>query len=203
MAHDHCSAQHLNVADKQAKFALQLALAINLLMFFVEVISGALSGSLSLLSDSLDFLSDSATYAISIYALSKSLTFKARVSQAKSLVMMAYGIFILVLAIYKFNSNQVPHYDTMGIISVLALIANLISAYALFGFRNSDSNLRSVWLCSRNDAINNIAIIIAAFLVFWTNSGLPDLFVASIIAILELYSARQIFKQAREEIKSI
>lgn len=180
---------------------LWLALAINLAMFLVEIGAGVRAQSVSLLSDSLDFFGDAANYGVSLWVLGLGVVARARASLAKALTMGAFGLFILAIALWRFVGDAVPDAPTMGVVGLLALVANVVVAMMLFSFREGDSNMRSVWLCSRNDALGNIAVMLAALGVFGTGSAWPDLVVAVIMALLALTAAAQVTVQALGELK--
>ena len=182
---------------------LWAAFAINLAMFLVELIAAVHSDSLSLLADSIDFLGDSANYLLSLAVLGAGLLWRARAAMVKGMFMLAFGVYITVKAILNLQAGVVPEAITMGAIGSLALIANLSVAVLLFSFRDGDSNMRSVWLCTRNDAIGNIAVMAAALAVFGTGSGLPDLIVAGIMAALAITASYSVIKQARGELKIV
>ncbi|ENX41141.1 cation transporter [Acinetobacter sp. NIPH 2100] len=181
--------------------ALWIALVLNALMFFVEIIGGSHARSVSLWADALDFAGDAANYAISLAVLSMTLYWRATAALVKGITMAAFGIFVIVKVFWSWWLGVTPEPMLMGAIGVLALAVNVISALMLYAFRDGDSNMRSVWLCSRNDAIANIAIIIAAVGVFGTGTMFPDLFVAFIIAYLGVSSGLSVIKQARAERK--
>ena len=181
--------------------ALWIALVLNALMFFVEIIGGSHARSVSLWADALDFAGDAANYAISLAVLSMILYWRATAALLKGMTMAAFGIFVIVKVIWTWWLGITPEPMMMGAIGVLALVVNVFVALMLYAFRDGDANMRSVWLCSRNDAIANIAVIIAAIGVFGTGSMFPDLFVAFIIAYLGVSSGLAVIKQARMERK--
>lgn len=181
---------------------LWIALLINLLMFGVEIGAGLRSGSVSLLADSLDFFGDAANYGVSLFVLGLGAVMRARASLAKALTMGLFGVFILVVAVGNFLDGSVPRASTMGIVGLLALLANVAVAAMLYAYRDGDSNMRSVWLCSRNDALGNLAVILAALGVFGTGAGWPDLIVATIMALLALSAAFQITVHATAELRA-
>jgi len=191
-----------NAPTTRYRKVLWLALAINLAMFIVEVVGGFSAGSVSLLADAIDFLGDTANYGISLAVLSMSLLWRARAAFIKGLSMAAFGIFVLANALWLFIYGTVPEAYTMGVIGIIALIANASVALMLYAYREGDANMRSVWLCSRNDAIGNVAVILAALGVFGSGSAWPDLLVATIMAGLGLSSALHILKSAHIEIKA-
>lgn len=179
---------------------LWIALIINLAMFVVEIVSGWNANSVSLLADAIDFFGDAMNYGISLAVLSMSLMWRARAALFKGFTMGAFGIFVLASAVWSYMNGQVPEPYTMGAIGLLALIANVSVAVMLYAYREGDANMRSVWLCSRNDAIGNVAVMIAALGVFGSGSAWPDLLVAAIMASLGLSAAVQVIKKAISEI---
>ena len=185
--------------NSKFRTALWIALVLNLAMFFVELVGGAYAHSSSLWADSLDFFGDAVNYAVSLAVLGASLYWRATVALAKGAVMATFGFVIIAKVIYAYVQGIPPEAITMGAIGVLALIANVISAAVLYAFRDGDSNMQSVWLCSRNDAIGNVAVILAAVGVFGTGSMLPDLIVAMIMAGLGVTAGYQVIKNARFE----
>jgi Co/Zn/Cd efflux system component len=180
---------------------LWIALAVNLLMFAVEIGAGLKAGSVSLLADSLDFLGDSANYAISLLVLGMALSWRARAAQFKALSMLLFGLGVLGAALWHWWLGEVPSAPTMGVVGGLALLANVGVAVLLYAYRDGDSNMRSVWLCTRNDALGNLAVLGAALGVFGTGSAWPDLIVASIMATLAITAAVQVLRQADGELK--
>lgn len=181
--------------------ALWAALMINAVMFVVEIAGGLHSGSVSLLADAVDFAGDAANYGISLAVLAMGLTWRARAALLKGLTMAGFGVFVLARTLWAVLSGVAPEPLTMGVIASLALIANVIVALMLYAFRDGDANMRSVWLCSRNDAIGNIAVMLAALGVFGTGLGWPDLVVAVIMAGLALSSGVSIVRLARQELQ--
>lgn len=179
---------------------LWIALGINFGMFLIEMGASFAAGSSSLQADALDFLADAANYAISLYVVSRSLRTRAIAALIKGASMAVFGLGVIGTTIWHALSDTLPQAETMGVIGVAALIANLIVLALLRAYRAGDSNMRSVWICSRNDVIGNFAVLFAAAGVFGTGKGWPDLAVASIMAILALQGAFQIIGSAREEI---
>jgi Co/Zn/Cd efflux system component len=198
---DNCCQIANNKPSTQYKKVLVIALVVNALMFIAEVITSYYSNSVSLLADSVDFLGDSANYAISIFVLNKTLATRARASILKSASMAAFGIGVICSVIYQIIIQAPPHAQVMGTVGTIALIANLFVAALLFKYRDGDSNMRSVWLCTRNDAIGNLLVILAAIGVALTGTLWPDLFVGLIMGLMGLSSAAKIYKHARKEIK--
>ncbi|MCH7328272.1 cation transporter [Acinetobacter modestus] len=181
--------------------ALWIALVLNALMFFVEIIGGSHARSVSLWADALDFAGDAANYAISLAVLSMTLYWRATAALLKGITMAAFGIFVMMKVMWTWWLGITPEPMLMGTIGVLALVVNVVVALMLYAFRDGDANMRSVWLCSRNDAIGNIAVIIAAVGVFGTGTMFPDLIVAFIIAYLGVSSGLSVIQQAKAERK--
>jgi len=186
-------------ASRRYKSALWLVLAINGAMFIVEMAAGAISGSMALKADALDFLGDTLTYGLSLFAIGMSLRFRAGAAMFKGVSLAVLGLAVLGSSLWQFFGNNVPDAPTMGWIGFLALLANMVSVLILIKFKDGDANVRSVWLCSRNDAIGNIAVIGAAGLVALTQSHYPDLIVAVFMSGLFLSSSWQIIKQSSRE----
>lgn len=202
MSKDCCDSQCNNnqlLTPKYRKI-LWIALVVNFTMFLVEILNGLNSNSLSLMADAIDFFGDAMNYGISLAVLSMSLMWRARAALFKGLTMGAFGLFVLVSAGWSFMHGKVPEPYTMGIIGIFALIANVSVAALLYAYREGDANMQSVWLCSRNDAIGNVAVMLAALGVFGSGSALPDIFVAVIMACLAISSSKKIILTAFEEI---
>ncbi len=199
----HCCASENLAAptDPVFKRVLWFALVVNALMFLVEIIASEISQSVALKADALDFFGDAANYAISLLVVTSSLTVRAKASIVKALTMLAFGAFILLSTTLRSVNGDVPAAQTMGLIGFLALSANVAVAFALYQFRGGDSNMQSVWLCSRNDAIGNVAVIFAGAAVFISHTRWPDLIVAAIMASLAISSAWQILQRARAELQ--
>jgi cation diffusion facilitator family transporter len=177
-----------------------IVLALNAGMFVVEAVAGRLAGSLALQSDALDFAGDTATYAISLAVIGHSLAWRARAAFLKGIVLGGFALFVLASALWRTFITGLPEAATMGVVAVLALAANVTAALLLMRFRDGDANVRSVWLCSRNDALGNIAVLIAAGVVAITGTKWADLAVAATMASLFLSTAVQIVLQARREL---
>ena len=197
-----CAADAGDVTDRRFRRVLWIALAANFAMFLVEAVASAIGDSMSLQADALDFFSDSANYAISLFVVGGALASRARASLFKGATMAAFGLWVLGSAIWGFFVGASPDPGTMGAIGSLALAVNLAVAAMLFRYRSGDANMRSVWICSRNDAIGNIAVLAAAIGVFGTGRAWPDLVVASIMAGLAVWGSAEVFKQARGELRS-
>ena len=188
-------------ASRQLKRALWIVIAINAVMFVTEITAGVAAGSQALQADALDFFADSATYAISLMVLGASLRVRARAALFKGASLALMAAWILGSTAYKTFSTDIPEAEVMGIVGFAALIANLISVLLLLKFRDGDSNMRSVWLCSRNDAIGNVAVMLAASGVWASATAWPDLIVATAMASLFVWSSTQIIRQALGELK--
>ena len=186
--------------DPRWRRVLWIALIANAAMFVVEMVAGVAADSRSLQADALDFFGDAANYAISLGVAGMALAWRARAALVKAATMLAFGIWVIVYAIYGLMAGADPEPATIGVVGTLALATNLIVALMLFRFREGDANMRSVWLCSRNDAIGNIAVLGAALGVFGTGQAWPDLLVASIMAGLALWGSVEVFGQARREL---
>lgn len=183
--------------------ALWAVIAINGTMFCVEMVAGFGASSQALKADALDFLGDTATYALSLFVIGQPLVWRARAALFKGLSLGAMGLWVISSTVYSVFVLKAPTAEVMGIVGVLALIANLISVGLLLKYRDGDANVRSVWLCSRNDAIGNVAVIVAAGGVFASGTAWPDLLVAGVMASLFLNSSVQIIRQARLELQGI
>jgi Co/Zn/Cd efflux system component len=179
---------------------LWIALIANISMFVVELAASAFSGSSALAADAADFLGDSANYALSLGALSLGGVWVSRVALLKGVAMSLYGLLILAYAAWRASLGVPPEPITMGAVGALALAVNFGVAALLYRFREGDANMRSVWLCTRNDVIANIAVLAAAAGVFGTGSVWPDVAVAAGLAFLGLASGRVVIRQARAEL---
>jgi Co/Zn/Cd efflux system component len=169
-------------------------------MFVVEVVAGVRAGSVSLLADAIDFFGDAANYGLSLAVLSMALAWRSRVAMVKAASMLAFGVFVAGKAMWAASVGLVPDPVTMGAVGAVALLANLGVAWLLYAFREGDANMRSVWLCTRNDAIGNLAVMAAALGVFGTGSGWPDLGVAAVMATLAITAGVSVLRQARQEL---
>ena len=179
---------------------LWIALLVNAAMFVVEAVAGATSGSLSLLADAIDFAGDALNYGVSLAVLAAALAWRARAALLKALAMVGFGLFVLLRAVWSLWSGTVPDPATMGVVATLALLSNVAVAWMLYAFREGDANMRSVWLCSRNDAIGNLAVMVAALGVFGTGRAWPDLGVAVLMATLALQGGWLVGRQALAEL---
>lgn len=184
------------------KRRLWLVIAINAAMFATEMIAGAVAGSVAMWADALDFLADAATYGLSLAVIGMAIVVRARVALIKGVSLTLMGLWVFGATIWQVFVTGVPRAEIMGAIGFLALFANLASVLILMRYRNGDANVRSVWLCSRNDAIGNIAVMLAALGVWGTATKWPDLVVAAFMAALFLSSSIQIVRQALAEMKA-
>jgi Co/Zn/Cd efflux system component len=201
--HSSCStdaATATQTIDPRWRKALWIALAVNASMFFVELIAGLQANSVSLLADAVDFAGDAANYALSLAVLSMALVWRSRAALVKGVTMFSYGVFVLARAGWMLHTGSVPEPLTMGVVGFIALLANAGVAALLYAFRTGDANMRSVWLCSRNDALSNVAVMLAAFGVFGTGSAWPDLAVAGVMAALAISAGVSVVRQARGEL---
>lgn len=199
----HCCHDHHQPDPAQPagyRKILWIALAVNAVMFLIEVGAGVAAGSMSLLADSLDFLGDAANYGISLWVLGMTLTVRARASMIKAWSMAVFGFWVLGSTVWHALAGTVPDAQAMGLVGSLALAANVGVAILLYRFRSGDSNMRSVWLCTRNDALGNLAVLVAALGVVGTGTAWPDLLVAAIMGMLALSSSWQVIRQARAEL---
>ena len=198
---DGCSAQPAN--SPKWRRALWIALAVNAGMFVAEVAAGLHAGSVALQADALDFLGDAANYAISLAVAGLGLAWRARAARAKGLSLAVLGLAVAAAIAWRALAGGVPEAATMGVVGVAALVANLAVAAMLFAFREGDANMRSVWICSRNDAIGNVAVVAAAAGVFGTGTAWPDLIVAGVMASLAIAGGWQIVRQAAGELRGL
>lgn len=185
--------------DRRYRRILCVALLVNAAMFGVEMGFGWVASSVSLLADAVDFLGDAGNYAISLFVLGLAPHWRTRAALFKGLSMGAYGIFVLAQLAWHALAGTVPEAATMGVIGLTALGANLSVAALLYAYRNGDANMRSVWLCTRNDAIGNVAVMLAALGVLGSGKGWPDFVVAGIMSYLGLSAARSVLALARTE----
>lgn len=189
--------------DKAWRRVLWIALAINAAMFVVEIVAGVAAHSAALKADALDFLGDAANYAISLGVAGMALQWRARAALLKGASLLLLGLWILGSTVWMALTGTLPQAETMSVIGVLALLVNLVCAVMLWRHRDGDANRRSVWICSRNDAIGNIAVVAAALGVFGTGTAWPDIAVAVILAGLGVSGGWQIIRQARVELRRV
>jgi cation diffusion facilitator family transporter len=180
---------------------LKIVLGINALMFLVELTAGMMSNSLSLLADSLDMLGDALVYGLSIYVVARGERMKAKVALFKGGIMAAFALFVLGQAVYKIIVPQVPVFETIGVIGVLALAANGLCLFLLWRHRADDINMKSVWLCSRNDIIANVSVLLAALGVWFFGSAWPDIIIGLALAGLFAKSSLAVLRGAMAELR--
>jgi Co/Zn/Cd efflux system component len=186
---------------KNNKKALYIVFWIHLFMFFIVLAAGIIAESSALLADSLDFIGDAANYALTIYVMSRGVMMRASASILKAITMLGFGVPMLIYALTRYNSNTVPNYEVMELSGFIGILAHLICIYYLFRFRRGDSNLLSVWICTVNDLVSNVLIVVASVFVMYTNSIIPDVIAATIIVTIALYGACIILNRALNEIK--
>jgi cation diffusion facilitator family transporter len=201
---DNCCADKSCAVDqlrgKQAT-TLRVVLAANAAMFAVEIVAGLLAGSVALLADSLDMLGDALVYGFSLYVVARSPEWKARAALAKAAAMGIFGALVLAQVVYKIAAPQVPAFEAMGAVGALALAVNATCFVLLWRHRADDINMRSVWLCSRNDLVANIAVLLAACAVWLTDSPWPDIAVGALICALFLRSALLVAREAWADLR--
>jgi Co/Zn/Cd efflux system component len=195
-----CSTPTKTVVDPRYRKVLWIALILNGAMFAVEIGASWSSGSVSLLADSIDFLGDAANYALSLAVLGMALSTRSKAALFKAACMGAFGVFVLGKALWNLQAGVPPEAVTMGAVGSAALAVNAGVALMLYRYRTGDANMRSVWICSRNDALGNVAVMLAALGVFGTGSAWPDLAVAAAMAALALWGAATVLSHAREEL---
>lgn len=188
--------------DPRYRKALWVALVLNAAMFMVELAASWRSGSVSLLADSIDFFGDASNYAISLAVLGMALSMRSKAAVFKAACMGAFGIFVLGRALWSLHAGVAPEPAVMGVVGFVALAVNGGVALMLYRFRTGDANMRSVWICSRNDALGNVAVMLAAVGVLGTGNAWPDLLVAGVMGVLALSGSWSVLKQARVELLS-
>ena len=202
MSETCCSPRTSDVASsKRYRSVLWIALAINVVMFFVELVASFSAESASLLADAVDFAGDAANYGLSLGAIALGSLWQSRAAIVKGIAMAAYGMFVLVYAVWMLLIGSQPEPLTMGVIGLIALAANFGVATLLFAYRDGNANMRSVWLCTRNDVIGNVAVLLAAAGVFGSGSAWPDLMVAVLLGALALSASVGVLRQAFGELR--
>lgn len=189
------------VNEPRWRRGLWIALAVNAAMFGIEMVAGSAADSRALQADALDFLGDSANYAISLLVAGMAMTWRSWAALAKGITLFALGAWVLLTAIMAVLGGASPEPATMGIVGFIALAANAGVALMLYRFRSGEANMRSVWICSRNDAIGNLTVMAAALGVFGTGNAWPDLIVAAILASLGISGGLQIIRHAAREMQ--
>jgi Co/Zn/Cd efflux system component len=181
---------------------LWVVLAINAAMFAVEVAAGLAAGSASLQADALDFLGDAGNYAISLFVVGMALRYRALAALLKGATMGVFGLWVIAITVWHAWNGTLPEAFTMGAVGTAALLANAMSFGLLWAYRGGDANMRSAWICTRNDVLGNLAVLLAALGVFGTGSGWPDVVVAAIMAGLALQGAVLVLAQSWSELKT-
>ena len=206
-AHHHMSARCCSAAtdppDPRQRRVLWIALGLNAAMFAVESGASWASDSVSLLADSIDFFGDAANYALSLAVLGMALRVRSKAALFKAACMGAFGVFVLGKALWNLQSGVVPEAATMGAVGFAALAVNAGVAWMLYRFRSGDANMRSVLICSRNDAFGNVAVMLAALGVFGTGGAWPDLVVAGVMGSLALWGAGTVIAHARSDMRAV
>ncbi|HEX2146765.1 MAG TPA: cation transporter [Pseudorhizobium sp.] len=197
--HDNATFEGLSADYKRRLWGV---IAINAIMFLVEMTAGQMARSQALQADALDFFADAVTYGISLAVIGASIRVRTTAAAAKGISLFLMGLWVFGSTIWRVFYNGVPEAPIMGVIGVLALVANLVSVLLLMNYKDGDANVRSVWLCSRNDAIGNVIVMLAALGVWGTATAWPDLAVAAIMAGLFLSSSVQILRQSAREWKA-
>jgi Co/Zn/Cd efflux system component len=199
---DHCRPMAATLPNTpQWRRALWIALAVNAGFFLVETAAGLAAGSASLQADALDFFGDAANYAISLGVAGLALAWRARAALLKGATLIAFALWVLGSTGWHAVAGTLPRAEVMGVVGAAALVANAGVAVMLYRFRGGDANMRSVWICSRNDAVGNLAVVLAAAGVFGTGTGWPDVVVAAVMGGLGLWGGGQIVRQARGELR--
>ena len=198
--HDHRSPSGQQ-QDPAYRRVLWAVLVLNAGMFVVEVAAGLATGSASLQADALDFFGDAANYGVSLFVIGMALRYRARAAIAKGASMGLFGLWVVGTVIWHAVHGTVPEPLTMGVIGFVALAVNALSFGLLFAFRGGDANMRSAWICTRNDVLGNVAVLLAAAGVFGTGTGWPDLVVATIMAALALQGAWTVLRHAAGELQ--
>lgn len=196
--HDHPAA---DPRDRAYRRVLWSVLAINAAMFVIEIGAGLAAGSAALQADALDFLGDAANYAISLLVVGMTLRYRAGAALLKAATMALFGVWVAGTIVWHALHGTLPSAVTMGTVGLTALAANAATFGLLWAYRAGDSNMRSAWICTRNDVVGNLAVLLAAAGVFGTNSGWPDIVVASVMAGLALQGAVQIIRQSAGELR--
>ncbi len=188
---------------KRNKKALWIVFWIHFFMFFVVFIAGIMAESSALLADSLDFIGDAANYALTMFVMSRGVWIRATASIIKALTMLGFGVPMLFYAVSRYTTQTVPNYEVMNATGMVGILAHMICIYYLYRFRKGDSNLLSVWICTINDLVSNVLIVIASYFVMTTNSIVPDVIAATIIVTIALYGACVILNRALSELKAL
>jgi len=199
--HDH-DTETTKQEDASYRRVLWAVLGINAAMFAVEIGAGVAAGSASLQADALDFLGDAGNYAISLFVVGMALRYRATAALVKGATMGVFGLWVIGVTVWHATHGTLPEASTMGAVGFAALLANAASFGLLWAYKGGDSNIRSAWICTRNDVLGNLAVMLAALGVFGTGAGWPDLIVAAIMAALALQGAVVVLQQSRAELRS-
>jgi Co/Zn/Cd efflux system component len=192
----------LHRGNQSYRRVLWAVLIINAVMFAVEVAAGLAAGSASLQADALDFLGDAGNYAISLFVVGMALQYRAMAALVKGATMGVFGLWVIGVTVWHAFAGTLPEAFTMGAVGAAALIANAVSFALLWVHRGGDANMRSAWICSRNDVLGNLAVLLAAAGVFGTGTGWPDIAVAAIMAVLALQGAVLVLPQSWSELRT-
>jgi Co/Zn/Cd efflux system component len=198
---DHCHASDPHRGGPGYRRALWAVLAINAAMFLIEIGAGVAAGSASLQADALDFLGDAANYGISLFVIGMALRYRALAALAKGATMGVFGLWVMGTAIWHAAHGTLPSAIAIGAVGTAALAANAASFALLWAYRGGDANMRSAWICTRNDVLGNLAVLLAALGVFGTGTGWPDVIVAAIMAGLALQGAAAVMRQSLAELR--
>ncbi len=197
---DHCHSPDPHRRNTAYRHVLWVVLCINAMMFLIEIGAGVVAGSASLQADALDFFGDAANYAISLFVVGMALRYRAMAALAKGTSMGLFGLWIIETAAWHAVHGTLPNAFTMGAVGFVALGANAASFGLLWAYRGGDANMRSAWICTRNDVLGNFAVLLAAAGVFGTGTGWPDIIVAAIMASLALQGAWLVIRQSLAEL---
>lgn len=200
---DDCCAGKVTVIDRvreRQAATLRVVLVLNGVMFAVEVTAGLIAGSIAVLADAADMLGDALVYGFSLYVLHRGPRWKAWGAMAKAVLMALFGLFVLGQILYRLSHPEVPVHELMGAVGVLALACNAACWALLWRHREDDLNMRSVWLCSRNDLIANALVLVAAAGVWALASPWPDIVAGAFIAALFARSALVVAREAHGEL---
>lgn len=196
---DACSSSV--AATGRYRTVLWIVLAINAVMFSVEIAAGVAAGSAALQADALDFFADAANYGISLFVLGLGIRWRASAALVKGASMGMFGLWVVGSVVWHALHGTVPGWGTMGLVGAVALLANAACLVLLYAWRDGDANMRSVWICSRNDVVANLAVLAAALGVFGTGTGWPDIIVAAVMAVLAIQGATTVVRQALAELR--
>jgi Co/Zn/Cd efflux system component len=198
---DHCQTSDPERGNPSYRRALWIVLAINAGMFLVEIGAGLAAGSASLQADALDFLGDAANYGISLLVVGMALRYRAMAAFAKGVSMGAFGLWVIATVVWHAVQGTLPSAVMMGAVGFAALTANAVSFVILWFYRTGDANMRSAWICTRNDVLGNLAVLLAALGVFGTGTGWPDILVAATMSALALQGASTVLRQSLGEMR--